>query len=69
MTRVCWHVEAWDDRSMARGGPANTRSGTNVDLMLAHRLRLWANIKSTLVLCLVYSRGGGGWVTEPRDSN
>ena len=28
--------------------PAHTRRWTNGDLMLAHRLRLWTNIKSTL---------------------
>ena len=33
--------------------PTNTRHSTNVALMLAHRLRLWANIKSTLVQRLV----------------
>ena len=37
--------------------PANTRHWTNVDLMLAHRLRLCANIKSTLVQCLVLDGG------------
>ena len=33
----------------SRNNPANTRRWTNVDLMLAHRLRLRASIKSTLV--------------------
>ena len=36
--------------------PANKRHWTNVDLMLAHRLRLWANIKSTLGQRLVLAR-------------
>ena len=31
------------------------RRRTNVDLMLAHRLRLWANIKSTLAQCPVFA--------------
>ena len=33
---------------------ANTRCGTNVDLMLVQSRRRWANIKSTLVQCLVF---------------
>ena len=42
--------------SMTRdGSTANTRLQGNVDLMLAHRLRLWANIKSTLVQHLVFA--------------
>ena len=33
--------------------PENTRRFTNAGLMLAHRLRRWANIKSALVQHLV----------------
>ena len=35
---------------------ANTRRWTNGDLMLAQSRRRWANIKSTLVQCLVFAR-------------
>ena len=35
--------------------PANRRHWANVDLILAHHPRLWANIKSTLVQCPVIS--------------
>ena len=35
--------------------PANTRRSTNVVLMLAHRLRRWANIKTSLVERLVFA--------------
>ena len=35
--------------------PANTRRWTNVGLMLAHRLRRWANIKPTLIQRLVFA--------------
>ena len=40
---LMWHV------ATTTSHPANMRHWTNVDLMLAHCLRLWANIKSTLV--------------------
>ena len=33
----------------------DTRHQTNVDLMLAHRLRRWPNIKSTLVEHFVFA--------------
>ena len=35
--------------------PANTRGWTNVVLMLAHRLRRWTSIKTTLVQRLVFT--------------
>ena len=35
--------------------PANTRHWTNAVLMLSHRLRRWANIKTALVQCLVFA--------------
>ena len=35
------------------GYPANTRHWINVDLMLTQSRRRWANIKSTLIQCLV----------------
>ena len=35
--------------------PANTRRWTNADLMLAHRLRRWPNIKSALVQRLMFA--------------
>ena len=34
---------------------SNTSHWTNVDLTLAHRLRLWANIESTLAQCLMFA--------------
>ena len=47
--------------------PANARRSPNVGLMLAHRRRLWANIKPTLdqrnVFCLCGSYWVGvGWI-------
>ena len=38
--------------------PANTRRLTNVDSILAHRLRRWPNIKPTLVHHLVFAGVG-----------
>ena len=35
--------------------PTYTTHPTNVDLMLAHRLRRWANIKPALGGCLVFA--------------
>ena len=42
------------------GIPADTRRWTDVCLMLAYRLRRWANIKQILVQRLVPAGGGGG---------
>ena len=41
--------------SRLRLHPGNTRRWTNADLMLAHRLRRWPNIKSALVQRLVFA--------------
>ena len=46
--------------SLTGSNPANTIRWTNIGLMLAHRLRLWANINPTLVQRLVFA-GRGGW--------
>ena len=59
--RRCWysikptlgdHLHGFD-RAAPLSFPANTRRQTNVDLMLAHRLRRWPNIKTTLFQRLV----------------
>ena len=38
-----------------KGNPANTKRWINVDLLSAHRLRRWTNIKSTLVPSIVFA--------------
>ena len=45
----------WQQQFLWGRIPANTRHWTNVDLMLAHRLWLWANNKSALVQRLAFA--------------
>ena len=42
-------------REEPRALPANTRRCTNVVLLLAHRLRCWTSIKTTLAQRLVFA--------------
>ena len=48
----------------SQAAPANTRRWPNAGLMLAHRLRRWANISPVLSDCVVFADCGPASQTE-----
>ena len=56
-TEVIYHILQFAAPKQGIAFPENTRHLTNVDLRMAQRRKRWANLKSTLVVCIVFHPG------------